>query len=243
MSTWASVTWIVIPLTIATTIIVMFVIARSAKASGKLTRLESYMVSFVGAAAMLVGLLAVIGLVVVSVQGLTLDSIRVGDMPYFGSPIERLAHVENLADSGYQSAWLEVTTLPAGARWLLLLEQALPPVATIAISVAVAWLAITVIRERPFTRAIPQAVGVAAIAIMVAGIGSQAAGAFGRAAVIDHIGVREVTSVSGDGTSEGLAYFALGLDLSPIGWAFGLLLVATAFQIGSRLQRDTDFLV
>ena len=37
--------------------------------------------------------------------------------------------------------------------------------------------------------------------------------------------------------------FMLNLDAAPVGWAFGLALVAGAFQIGTRLQRETDLLV
>ena len=35
----------------------------------------------------------------------------------------------------------------------------------------------------------------------------------------------------------------MNLDLAPIGWAFGLALVAAAFQIGTRMQKDTEALV
>jgi hypothetical protein len=245
MPPWEFMAWIVIPLAVATAIIVAVAIARRAPArgSGGLTRFESYTVSFVGAAAMLTGLLSAVSLVVLTVQGLTANPLRVDDMPYTGSPIPGLEVVENIAGSGYQSAWLDVSGMPDGARWLLVLQETLPGLAALAISIAVAWLAIVIIRERPFTRAIPHAIGVAAIAIMVAGIGSQVAGAFGRAAVTDYLGAREVTGVGAEGASESLGYFALALDLSPIGWAFGLLLVAMAFQIGTRIQRDTDLLV
>lgn len=245
MPPWELMAWIVIPLAVATAIIVAVAVARRARvsASGTLTRFESYAVSFVGAAAMLTGLLSAVSLIVLTIQGLTLDPLRVNDMPYTGSPIPRLEGVENIAGSGYQSAWLDVVGVPDGARWLLILQQALPGLATLAISVTVAWLAIAVIRERPFTRAIPHAIGVAAIAIMIAGIGGQAAGAFGRAAVTDHLGAEEVTGVTAQGAGDSLGYFALNLDLSPIGWAFGLMLVAMAFQIGTRIQRDTDLLV
>jgi hypothetical protein len=37
--------------------------------------------------------------------------------------------------------------------------------------------------------------------------------------------------------------FLLEFDLSAVGWGFALALVAGAFSIGARLQRDTEGLV
>lgn len=46
-----------------------------------------------------------------------------------------------------------------------------------------------------------------------------------------------------DPSYEGLMGWMLNLDLAPVGWALGLALVAAAFELGHRLQRDTEGLV
>jgi hypothetical protein len=235
--------WAGIPLVIAAVVIALLAM-RMAPRPGALTRVESWIVSFIGAGAMMTALLGLLGVVGGAVRAFTEDPLWIDRMPYSGGPIERLMDAPAIVDSGYESAWLVVTGVPAGARALLALQMVLPSLAAVAIGVTVAWLAIMVIRERPFVRALPHAIGVAAIAVMIAGIGAQVAGAFGRAMVVEYLGPSEVTA-GGDmtGSYDGLALMALNLDLAPIGWAFGLALVAAAFQIGTRLQRETDLLV
>lgn len=235
-------TWVVAPIVIGSIVIVVIAVRRRVPTDGTLSRAETWIVSVIGVGAMLVTAFAAVGVVLTGILNLGTDPLRVTGMPYSGSPVERLAGLAGLADSGYESVWLEVDGLGAGARWLLWAQSALPALATIAIGVAVAWLAITLLRERPFTRALPHAIGVAAIAVMIAGIGSQVAASLGRAMVVEHLGVREATTAEG-ATGEALAYMVLGLDPAPIGWAFGLALVAAAFQIGTRLQRETEGLV
>jgi hypothetical protein len=43
--------------------------------------------------------------------------------------------------------------------------------------------------------------------------------------------------------SAGLPGFEMTVDLAPLGWGFALAVVAGAFEIGQRLQRDTEGLV
>lgn len=235
--------WAGIPLAIDAVVVTVLAV-RGSRRTGTLTRFESWIVSFIGAGAMLTALLGVVGVVGGSVRAFTEDPLWIDRMPYSGSPIERLTDVPAISDSGYESAWLRVASVPVGARSLLALQMVLPSLAAVAIGVAVAWLAIMVIRERPFVRALPHAIGVAAIAVMIAGIGAQVAGAFGRAMVVEYLGPSEVTAGADmSGSYDGLTFMALNLDLAPIGWAFGLALVAAAFQIGTRLQRETDLLV
>lgn len=235
--------WAGIPLAVAAVAVTVLAVRRRTPQTGHLSRAESWIVSLIGAGAMMTALFGIIGVIGAGIRSFGEDPYRVTGMPYGGRPVERLSDVASVADSGYESVWLLVTGIPAGARWLLFVEAALPALATVAVGVSVAWLAITLIRGRPFVRALPHVIGVAAVAVMIAGVGAQVSGAFARAAIVEHLGAREVTGCDAEGPCAGLTYLALNLDLGPIGWAFGLALVAAAFQIGTRLQRETDLLV
>ena len=235
--------WGVLPI-LASAIIVVLVVRGRAPASRSLTRLESWIVSLVGASAMMAVVLASIRVVVAATRSFGDDPLWISDMPYTGSPIEALEGADEIVGSGYETAWIEVAGIPTDARWLFFAAEALPALATLAIAVAVTVLAFTLLRERPFVRALPHAIGVAAIAVMVGGIGEQVAGAFARGVVVDFLGSPEVTAGDeGAGPYPGFVAFALNLNLSPVAWAFGLALVAAAFQIGTRMQKDTEALV
>ncbi len=231
--------WAVAPLVLGAVAVVVLSVRRRA-ARTTLTRTETWVISLIGSGAMLTVAGGAWGVVATAITGFSDNPLFVSGMPFGGSPVAALEGEPAITDSGHATVWMYVLDVPTGARWLLFLEAALPSFAAVAIGVAVAWLSLTLLQERPFTRALPHAIGIAAIAVMVAGVGSQVAGAFGGALVVDHLGNANVTTDQGAGA---LAYFALGLDLAPIGWAFGLALVAAAFQIGTRMQRETELLV
>lgn len=239
--------WVWAPLAISIAIVVLLTVSRRrGRAPAKrrpdgFSRTEKGVASIIGAGAVLAAAVSTAGLVTAGIHIWTDEIVRVSDMSYGGSPVGRLADVEAVTRSGYESVWLDVSGLDGSARAMLYAESALPYLATIAISVATAWLAFKLIQNRPFVRALPVAIGVAAIAVVVAGIGSQVAGSIGRALVVEHLGVRDVTTP--DAAGDALSYMTLSLDPSAIGWGIGLALVAAAFEMGARLQRETDLLV
>ena len=234
--------WAIVPAVIAILLIALLALRPRRATAGRLSRGESWIASLIGAGAMMAVVLGVITLIWGAARSFGEDPSRLTDMPYSGS-IQRFADSPPIVDAGYESAWLDVTDIPLGARWLLFLEVALPALAMVAIGVAVAWLAIMVIRGRPFARALPTMIGAAAIAIVVAGMGAQVTGAFGRALVVEDIGVQVSTGCDSEGPCESLGLMALNIDPAPIAWGLGLALVAVAFRVGSRLQQDTRGLV
>lgn len=235
---------VILPIAMGTALVLVIVARRRPPRGGNLTPLESWIVSLVGAGGMLTAALGTLSLVTNAAVIFGSEPSVVNDIGYYGSPIERLDGVEHLVNSGYQTAWVEVSGLPLGARWLLYIETALPALTSIAIGIAVAWLSIMLLRGRPFTRALPHVIGAAAVAVVIGGVGGQVAGAFGRTATVEYLGAREVTGGDdGSGPYPGLSLFTMNLDFAPIGWALGLALVAAAFQIGVRMQKDTEALV
>jgi hypothetical protein len=158
-------------------------------------------------------------------------------LPLQQADIPQLDGVAGIATARGAAADVVLTDLASGARWLLLLEGALPALATIGVCVVAYVLALALMRGRPFRRMIATALGIIAGLVLVGGIASQACGAFGRALVVEDLAARtpELMDI--------LWPFLLDLDLAPIGWGFILALVAAAFAIGSRIQRDTEGLV
>ena len=228
---------------VITGVIVATMASRRRGPVGRLTRFESYATSLVGAGAMIAALFSVLSLVSNAAITFTTPFV-VRDMPYSGeSAPPVLDGNPAVVDSGFSSAWIEVSGLPTSSQWLFYLEAVLPALATLAICVAVAWLAFALIRERPFGRVLPNLIGVAAVAVMIGGIGSQLAGAFARSSVVEYLGAEKLTGHDGVTAPGGFVYFTLNLDASPIGWALSLALIAAAFQIGTRLQRETELLV
>lgn len=214
-------------------------------ATGALTVAESVTVSIVGGGAILVSLGSILGLYTNAVWLFDVEPFHVTGLHFAGVTTPALLEgVDHVAASGYEGMWIDVMRLPSDVRWLFYAETVLPLVVTLAISIVVAWLSFTLGRERPFARAFPVGIGIAAIAVMVGGLGAQFAGAIARSGVIDYLGASQLI---GDDTSapayDVLSYFWLKVDLAPVGWAFGLILVAAAFQIGTRLQREADLLV
>ena len=73
----------------------------------------------------------------------------------------------------------------------------------------------------------------------------QAAAAIARAEVVDFLGNRDITAggTPDNPSYEGFVGFGLNLDLAPLAWGMALIVVAGAFELGQRLQRDTEGLV
>ena len=61
---------------------------------------------------------------------------------------------------------------------------------------------------------------------------------FREGGVLNHIGGESVPAASGE-TFETIS----PVDLAPLAWGFALAVVAAAFEIGQRLQRETEGLV
>ncbi|WP_116647223.1 hypothetical protein [Microbacterium sp. Gd 4-13] len=203
-----------------------------------LGRAETWAVSLVGAGGLMGIALSVYGLIASGIFLATSPSVRVTDVPMSGDYPAVLVASDAPVDAGYESAWIEVANLPGSTRMLLWLETALPAVTGLVIAVAIAWLAMALLRGTPFTRSFPNALGVVAIVVIGSGLGSQIAGSTARAETVAFLG--DPRDITGPG---GFVASSLALDLGPVGWGLGIALVAAAFSIGTRLQRENRRLV
>ena len=209
-------------------------------ATAALSRTEKVFVAIIGGGALLSIPAAAWALVASAVALTTEASVRVAGVHVVNSAYPPfLAASDAPVDAGYETAWVEVANLPGGARWLLWIEAALPMLLALGIAIAVALLAFALLRGAPFARGLPAMLGVVAIAVVASGLGTQVVGAIARAETVAFLGVGKPV---GD-PAEGLAVFSATLDPSPFAWGLGIGLVAAAFSIGTRLQRDTRGLV
>ncbi|HWM16232.1 MAG TPA: hypothetical protein VNP97_06555 [Microbacterium sp.] len=158
-------------------------------------------------------------------------------MPVTGGDVTALDGAPGVVAAQYASADVTFEALPGGVSWMLFLEGALPALATIGVCILAWWLGVSLMRARPFRRAMSTAIGIAACLVIAGAIFGQLFGAFGRAVLVEDLAAAD------PGAADIFWTFLLELDLSQVGWGFALALVAGAFAIGAGLQRDTEGLV
>lgn len=182
---------------------------------------------------------AIASIVAIVLRGIDLfgDAVAVTFPMHDGGMVGALKDAPAVLSSSYSAAIVTIDGLPAGARWLFLLEGALPALATVGVCAVAWWLGVSLIRSRPFRRSMSVAIGVAACLVLAGGVLGQLAGAFGRAIAVGHLAEADPR------VHDVLWAFLAQFDLAPVGWGFALALVATAFQLGTRLQKDAEGLV
>ena len=204
-------------------------------ARSTVTRGEGFALGLIATGAVSVAVAAAVAIIAAAIELFGSDpTIR---MPVLGGDVPDLADVAEVAEAAYASADVTFTSLPGGVSWMLLIEQALPALATIGVCAVAWWLGVSLMRARPFRRAMSNAIGVVACLVVAGGMLGQLLGAIGRAMLVDDL------AQDSPGVSEVFWPFLVELDLAPVGWGFALALVAAAFAIGARLQRETEGLV
>lgn len=158
-------------------------------------------------------------------------------MPVTGGSVAALDGVDSIRSADYSQADVAFTTLSAGARWMLLLEGALPALATIGVCAVAWWLGVSLIRGRAFRKTMSTTTGIAACLVTAGGLFGQLCGAIGRAMIVDHLASDDPSIY------DTIPAFSIDLDLAPLGWGFALALIAMAFAAGTRMQKDTEGLV
>lgn len=202
--------------------------------NGRMSMVEAVTLGLVATGAVSIGVTAAVGAVGAGIE--IFGSPVAVDLPVDGAPMASLADVDGITAAEYTQSVVSFETLDAGTRWLLLAEAALPALATVIVCASLWWLGLSLITQRAFRGSMAPVLGSAAIALVVAGMIGPLLGAFGRAAVVEQL------SSSGADTS-GLWAFLFEVNLAPIGWGIALALVATAFEVGQRLQRETEGLI
>ena len=202
--------------------------------SGRPSMVEAVTLGLVATGAVSIGVASIVGAIGAGTK--IFGSPVSVTLPIDGAQMASLADTEGIAAAEYTQSVVSLETLDAGTRWLLLAEVALPALATVIVCAALWWLGLSLIRQRAFRRSMVPALATAAFALIVAGMIAPLVGGIARAQVVEQL------TASGADTS-GFWMLLVTLNPAPIGWGIALALVATAFEVGQRLQRETEGLV
>lgn len=198
------------------------------------TLVEKTVLGIVAGAAAAIAVVDLIGIGIRSAFLLTSAAITIPSMPLrsVDAPAA-LAASPAISEAHYDTVTITAEGLSLSPRLLLTIADGLSILGPIALCVAVAWLCVRLFVGRPFGTAATWGIGAAAIAVMAGGLLSQAVRASAFSEVSQELGL----------ASAGVPMFEMSIDLAPLGWGFALAVVAGAFEIGQRLQRDTEGLV
>jgi vacuolar-type H+-ATPase subunit I/STV1 len=135
-----------------------------------------------------------------------------------------------LLEGSYRTADITVAGVTAGVRALLVSSMILDAVMHLAVVFGIIMLCVALVRGRPFMRAMVRTLIVISFALVVCGmLGSSLLG-FANMEVAHALDRPEFPMVA-------------ELDFTSAIVGIALALVATAFKIGERLQRDTEGLI
>lgn len=202
---------------------------------GRPSRTEGIALGLIATGAVSVAIGAIVA--VVSAAFAVFGTAPTVSMPVHDVDLTALDDVSGVSAATVDSALVTIPAMPTGARWMLFLETALPALATVALCAGVWWLGVSLIRSRPFRTSLGWMFGLAACLMIAGALLGQFAGGVGRAMIVQDL-------ANTDPQVEDVLWTLLvQFDLAPVGWAFALALVAGLFEIGRRLQRDTEGLV
>ncbi len=186
-----------------------------------------------------VAVVAAVAIVVAALDMLGEGPLEVPDMPIDGGRVPELTEAfAEISTARYDTVTITLPVAPDSARWLLLAGLAVSTLATIGVCLTLLWLCLRVLGGRPFGRSVTVALVASSVLIILGGTASQLLASAGRASVVTFLGEGATT-----GDSPGFIDYALTLNLAPIGVGVALAVIALAFQIGARFQRDTEGLV
>ena len=136
-----------------------------------------------------------------------------------------------VTSASYDSVTLTIVGLATAARVSLVAAAIIASLLSIVVCAVVAWLALRVFLGQPFVTSASWGIGVVAILAIVVGFVNPALLGVAHAEVAAQLG------------TNALPAFLVQFDPAPIAWALALAVVGAAFEIGQRMQRDTEGLV
>lgn len=142
------------------------------------------------------------------------------------------AGIPRILNGTFTTATVGIADLGAAPRVLVALGAGFAALTQVAIALAIAYLCWRLYKGNPFVASVTRAVWLAAASLAIGSLLSQALLGFASWTAIDDLRL------------DAAAFpLELSIDLVPILAGLALLLIASAFELGERLQRDTEGLV
>lgn len=212
----------------------------------RLARLDNWSLRAITGGALIFAVIGLVATVFQSVQLLSDKNVEVGGLDLVNA--QTPAFIEGasaIVAAHYDTATLTIAGLPGAVRWLLVSHSAVESLLGIGLSVIVFILGMRLLSQRPFTRTATGALMAASILVIVVGMVAPFLGGIADAEAVAFLGdaVTGGQDAAAGGPAEGLSLFVMYLDPAPIGWGFALAVIASTFQLGQRMQRDTEGLI
>ena len=205
------------------------------RTSRTLGLIEKTILGFIAGAAAAIGIVNAVLLIGRVIRLATDKAITLSGLPLVdadATPIRDAA--PDVVAAHYETVAITVDAAPPGVRGYLIAAAILGTLVSIGICVVLAWLCLRVFVGRPFVTSATWGIGIVAILVILGGLGSSLTSSIANAEAVSFLGLD---------SSQGLMAFEVSLDLAPLGWGLALVVVAAAFEIGQRMQRDTTGLV
>ncbi|PFG30484.1 hypothetical protein [Paramicrobacterium agarici] len=202
-------------------------------------RIERYLLQVIATGAVMFSIINVWAAVSRAIYMLTSPAIQVDGMFAATDRPDLVADFAAVTGAASTTANVTVSGLPLAARWWLVAADALPVLTGLGVAAVIIVFVVGVLRGRPFgSMTLVGLVAFAALALV---------GDWGHG-VLQAIAHGEVASYLDGSAASGISandVFSLSLDISmsPLVWAIALAVIAAAFEIGRRMQRDTEGLV
>lgn len=164
----------------------------------------------------------------------TAETLELAGVPIEGASASEVAAASaQVTEARFESVAMTVEGAPGAARGYLIGGEVLASLLTVGICAVLVWLCLLVFVGRPFVRSATIGIGIAAVLVMLAGLGGPFLTGLAHAETVEHLALE----------ATGLPFLAIELNLAPLGWGLALAVVAGAFELGQRMQRDTEGLI
>lgn len=204
----------------------------------RLTRFETAFQRYLTWVALFGALATGVIATVIGARGLV-SSLSSGEIPVTlltdaALPPEASGGTAQIVDGTFETAFVTLSNLTPLTSILLALGAIVGILTTLIVSTAIALLCWKLLKRRPFDRSVSWMAYAVGCVLLVGTILGQGFGGLGR--------MMAASELNHDGL-DGFWPLTTPLDFAPAFVGIVLLLVATAFETGRRMQRDTEGLV
>jgi hypothetical protein len=198
-----------------------------------LDRSDRFVLTLFAALAALVGIVSLVG-AVPGIAGLFSDTVTVAVSSDMAVPTDAASGSASIVSGTFDRAVLVVSGIDLGARIALAGSAVATTLTTAAVAASVVALCVAILKGRPFVRSVTWLLATASITLIAGSI---------IGAGLDTIAMFFIAAALNPEPIDSVFPLASEYDFAPLLIGLVLGVVATAFQLGQKMQRDTDGLV